>query len=355
MRRIVEGASELLHRDEKDSVSCPICETQHPRQGLEEVLQQTIGKLSGSKTSALDQLTSQLEQAGNLKRRVQSLKSALTELEQKANTIKTRIDSDDMKELPKKIEECSDREASIQEQIDGGEERLDKMERRLSNLREEDRFHDIRKRLASRKKSKDQFERVERAYNDFVTFGGSVRAIREAVGICLKERLEKDIPQVSDDLSKVFASLTRHSWYDRLTIDRNRLPKQFELQVASSRDPSGRGHPTDVLNGQAESALKLVPYFAFSQADDAPTEVYLVLLDDPTRAFDEEHIETLVERLAELGKHVQLVVASHETMRFRSLLLKNFKPTDYIVVESDQWTHSDGPQLKIKRDESCQT
>ena len=355
MRRIVEGASELLHRDEKDSVSCPVCETPHSRQGLEEVLQQTIGKLSGPKTPALDQLTSQLERAENLKRRVQSLKSALTELEQKANSIKTSIDPDDMKELPKKIEECSDREASIQEQIDGGEERLDKMERRLSNLREEDRFHDIQKRLRSIKKSRKRFERVEKAHDDLVAFGKSVLSIRDAVEICLKEQLEKDIPQVSDNLSKVFASLTHNSRYDRLIIDKNKLPK-LELQVASSRDPSVPGHPpTEVLNGQAESALNLVPYFAFSQVDDAPTEVYLVLLDDPTRAFDEEHIETLVERLAELGKHVQLVVASHETSRFRSLLPKNFQPADYVIVEPNGWTYSDGPQLNIERHGPCKT
>ena len=113
--------------------------------------------------------------------------------------------------------------------------------------------------------------------------------------------------------------------------------------------------PAEVLNGQAESALNLVPYFTFSQADDALTQVYLVLLDDPTRAFDEEHIKILVERLAELGKHVQLVVASHETSHFRSLLPEKFKSDSYIVVEPIGWTPAGGPQLNIERHESCQT
>jgi len=259
-----------------------------------------------------------------------------------------------VEELSKRIKQCSDHEDSIQEQIDGDEDRLDKIGRRLSNLREEDRFHDIQERLTSIKQSRERFKDVEKAYDDLVAFGESVRLIRKAVEICLKERLENDIPQVSDNLSKVFESLTHHSRYDRLTIDKNKLPK-LELQVASSHDPSVPGHPTTILNGQAESALNLVPYFAFSQADDAPTEVYLVLLDDPTRAFDEEHTEILVGRLAELGNHVQLVVASHETSRFRSLLPGKFPPASYIVVGPNQWTYSDGPQLKIERDESCQT
>ena len=354
-RRIVETARELLRRDDENSVSCPVCETEHPRQDLEEALQRTIDKLSHATTSStLEQLQSQLEQAEKLEREARSLKSDLDKLEQEAHTVMKRIDPDDAKDFTKRIKQCLDREVFIQEQIDGREGRLGEMERRLPKLREEAIFHDIRKQLTGIKQSRSRFERVEKAYEDLVVFGESVRSIRRAVEICLKERLENDIPGVSESLSKVFASLTHHPWYDRLTIVEDKLPK-LELQVASSHDPSGRGHPTTVLNGQSESALELVPYFAFSQADDAPTEVYLVLLDDPTRAFDEEHIEILIERLAEWGKHVQLVVASQETSRFRSLLPEKFQLASYVVVEPNQWTHSGGPQLKIERNEPCKT
>ena len=353
-RRIAETASDLLHRDEENSVSCPVCETTHFRKDLEVILRQIIDKPSGATTSELNQLEARLKRAENLELEAQSLKSDVDKLEQRAETIKAHIDPEDVEELPKRIKQCSDREASIQEQIDGREDRLDEMERRLSNLREEDRFHDIQKRLTSIKQSRKRFEGVEKACDDLVAFGESVRAIREAVKICLKERLENDIPRVSEGLSKVFASLTHHPWYDRLTIARDKLPK-LELQVASSHDPSGRGHPTGVLNGQSESALALVPYFAFSQADDTPTEVYLVLLDDPTRAFDEEHTGILVEQLAELGRNVQLIVASQETARFRELLPKNFESDDYVIVEPNQWTYSDGPRLKIERNEPCKT
>ena len=159
--------------------------------------------------------------------------------------------------------------------------------------------------------------------------------------------LEAAIPTVSEQLSQVFAALTHHPWYDRLTIDHDLLPK-LELRVSSSLDPSGRGHSPEVLNGQAESALALVPYFAFSQEDDAPTEVYLVLLDDPTRAYDEDHIDTLVERLAELGHYVQLMVASQESSRFRALLPKYFSPADYMIVEPARWSHDAGPELSFE-------
>ena len=169
-------------------------------------------------------------------REAQSLKSDLDKLEQEADTARMSIDLDDTKELPESIKRCLDREASIKEQLDGREERLNKIERQLSDLRAEERFHDIQKQLKSIKQSRSRFDRVEEAYNDLVAFGGSVRAIRQAVEICLKEQLEKDIPQVSDNLSKVFASLTHHPWYDRLTIVKDKLPK-LELRVASQEGP----------------------------------------------------------------------------------------------------------------------
>ena len=354
MRAIVENAGELLHRDEGNLVSCPVCEVTHSRQDLEGMLQQALGKLSGATTSTLGQLEAQLERAKNLQREVQSLKSKLAELEQEADTAGKSIDLDDTKELPEMINRCSEHEASIKEQLDGREDRLNEIKRRLSNLRDEEQFHNIQRQLTRVRKSRKQFEDVKKAYGDLVAFGKSVGAIRKAVEICLNKRLEKNIPQVSDSLSKVFASLTRHPWYDRLTI-RVKDKLQLELQVASSQEPSNQGHPAAVLNGQAESALALVPYFAFSQTDDTPTEVYLVLLDDPTRAFDEEHIKILVERLDELGNHVQLVVASQETSRFRELLPENFQQDGYVVVEPSGWTYSDGPQLNIERHGPCKT
>ena len=360
MRRIIEDARDLLRRDEEDSVSCPVCATKHSRQYLEGMLQQAIGDLSGATTtSTLDQLEAQLGRAKNLEREVQSLRSKLIELRQEADTARTSIDLDDTTELPERIKRCSELEASIKEQLGGHEDNLKEIERRLSNLRDEERFHEIQRQLTRIEQSSKRFEDVKKAYDDLVAFGESVGSIRDAGELCFNERLEKDIPQVSDNLSKVFASLTHHPWYDRLTIVvkdvvKDESPK-LELQVASSHDSSGREDPTAVLNGQAESALALVPYFAFSQTDDIPTEVYLVLLDDPTRAFDEEHTEILVERLAELGSHVQLVVASQETGRFRKLLPKKFQQDNYVVVEPGGWTHSDGPQLNIEHHGPCKT
>ena len=181
-------------------------------------------------------------------------------------------------------------------------------------------------------------------FENMVRVGESLRDIRDLVESTLEEDLRKKVPRVAEELTTVFSALTKHPHYDRLVIDNEQLPR-LQLRVASSNDISGQPHPVGVLNGQAQSALELVPYFALSQAEESPTEVYLVLLDDPTRAFDREHIRILVERLADLGKHVQVVVGTQETEAFRELLPGCFERESYVVVEPKNWSYADGPEL----------
>ncbi len=353
---IVQNAIPLIQRYKGDSVSCPICDKEHDRHDLEAELQQFVEKSSDGSVASPIKIENRLKEAENLALELQELKNNLEDLASSVKDERTRINAVDEKGLPDqvsltdiqaKIEQLCSLETSIKGQIDNQNSWNTTMRAKLSKIREEERFHHIQKDLVDLAPSRNQLVKVVAAYQDLVSFGETVLTIKDEIKTCLNEQLENDIPAVSENLSKVFSALTHHSWYDRLTIAKDSLPK-LELQVTSSSDPSGRGYSTEVLNGQAESALALVPYFAFSQTDDAPTEVYLVLLDDPTRAYDKEHIEILVERLADLGQHVQLMVASQESDRFRAMLPKYFERDDYHIVEPARWSYDAGPELLIE-------
>ena len=358
--RIAQDAISLIHRVQVESISCPICDNEHDRNNLELTLKRIVDQLSDGRTANSSELEGRLKEAEGLAQELQGLKSELVNLAQSVSEARTLVDEDEENGLLDQVSEgdlqlilqlsierqCG-QETSIQEQIDDQKGWTATTQASLSKLREEERFHRTQKDLVDLGPSRNQLARVEAAYQDLVSFGETVGKIRDAVKTCLNARLEEDIPAVSENLSQVFAALTRHSWYDKLMIAKDSLPK-LELQVTSSSDPSGRGHSSEVLNGQAESALALVPYFAFSQADDAPTEVYLVLLDDPTRSYDEDHIDILVERLADLGQHVQIMVASQESNQFRAMLPKYFERSDYLIVEPTLWSHDGGPKLSIE-------
>lgn len=354
-RQIIGASVSLLDREENERTLCPICETEHNRHDLKFLLHHTANHLEGDTSADLSRLESQIQEADSNEGLCRVLTGMIEDQQRKANEVLTDIDADDAKELPAPITTAGviaiinrvmERERSVDQQINSQETWFDEKNAQLSRLWEEHRFQQLQRRLRELRTSKNRFNRVEVAYGDLVVFGESVRAIHQEIGNCLTDMIAKDIPVVSERLSQVFVGLTEHPWWDRLTIAKGTLPK-LELRVASSQDSARGEHPTGVLNGQSESALALVPYFTFSQADDAPTEVYLVMLDDPTRAFDESHTAILVERLADLGHNVQLMVASHDTARFRELLPEHFDSGSYITVEPTNWTYNDGPELVV--------
>ena len=356
-RKIVDEAVSLVSRDDNDIAVCPVCEAKHNREDLTARLGRISSELPEG-DATLSQLQRRLSQAEELTGQIQHIAGELNRLAEAARDAYGCISEEDYEALPEPISvpqieavkaRIIERKTSLEAQIRDQNGWFSDITLKLANLKQEERLHRINKELSERRRSNQRLVRVKEAHGDLISFGESVRAISRAVETHIDERLVAGIPVVSDNLSKAFAALACHPWYDRLVIAKNVLTR-LQLRAASSQDPLASEEPIGVLNGQAERAAELAPYFAFSQNEDVPTEVYLVMLDDPTRAFDEAHTRVLVQRLAELGQNVQLIVASQETTRFRELLPENFTPASYVIVEPTQWSRASGPQLLIERE-----
>lgn len=354
---LASTAMELLRREvESDSVSCPICGKGHDRDGLESMLEERCRKSRNKELDGLREAERVLGEAEAQASAVSEYEGVEADLRAKVASALMTIDglSDrnvrdlDNASLEHEIAAVSDQIASIEVQVNNHQEWLNGIERDLAVLRVEARYHDLQKSLRDLRAIEADFGHADAVFEQLVRFGQSVREIGDAVSSTLTEELRVRTPPVADGLSQVFAALTRHPHFDRLTFDEARLPT-LEMRVSSSGSPSAT-HPTGVLNGQAQSALDLVPYFALGGAKETPTEVYLVLLDDPTRAFDKEHIAILIDRLADLGQRVQIVVASQETETFRELLPHSFDKEDYVVIEPRNWSFEGGPMLDIEHE-----
>ena len=353
-RRLGEVAAELMdYNEEVGMTPCPICGTDHERNELGDLIaalsqadgEQTVSDLRETE----DQLKASLEADG----RVCQLREELQAYEDDLNKVVAASEDAKLTEavsggnVGDYLEFVKHQKVSIEKQINGFEDWLKGVQAGVAKLHDEARFQGIQQNLRSLKAVDEEMQRAERSFEHFVEFGESVRGILDSVKSTLTQELREKVPVVANELTAVFCALTKHDYFDRLAFDDEKLPK-LELLVASSTDPSGTLHPTSVLNGQAESALALVPHFALSKAEQGPTAVHLVLLDDPTRAFDREHIQILVDRLADLGKRVQVVVATQETETFRELLPKCFERESYVVVESQAWSPIDGPSLVVE-------
>lgn len=355
-RQVLEYASSLVNRVQDDDLRCPVCDIEHRRSDLEQILGNRLSETSGDLSAGLATLQANLKQVEELESVSLQLARELDALDKRYSAAKDEVASSGQDELTESVDvadvealvrHLSERRVSIAQQVENQESWYNGIKAQLDKLKEEERFHQIQKEIARLEGDEARFERVKRAYQDLVSFGESLRTIQGAVETTLKERLAADTPVVSRNLSRVFSALTHHNWYDQLVIAKDELPK-LELKVSSSQDPLEVEDPIEVLNGQAERAVELAPYFAFGQEEEAPTEVYLVMLDDPTQAFDEQHTEILVECLAELGRNVQLIVASQETARFREMLPKSFAKGSYVIVEPTNWSRTAGPELAVE-------
>jgi len=355
-RQVLEDVSSLVSRVQGDDVNCPVCETEHPRSALEEMLGNRLSKPPGNISAELATLQGNLKQVEELENVSLRLARELDELDKESSVARAEVDSagqdgiTDLTDVEALASRLSERRAVVGKQIEDQERWLEETNAQLDKLKEEERFHQLQKELVRLEGSKSRFERVGRAYRqDLISFGLSLRTIQRGVETTLKERLVAETPVVSRKLSQVFSALTHNPWYDQLVIARDGLPK-LELKVSSSQDSLGIEVPIEaVLNGQSVSAVQLAPHFAFGQEEEAPTEMHLVMLDDPTRAFDERHTEILVECLGELGRNVQLIVATQEIARFREAIPKSFAKGSYVIVEPTNWSREAGPELAVER------
>ncbi|MFB0557297.1 MAG: hypothetical protein ACETVW_05525 [Dehalococcoidia bacterium] len=218
--------------------------------------------------------------------------------------------------------------------------------RKLDGFKDEVRFHGLQEQLLALQKQKQQVKQVEDELKSLTLFGDSVRGISEVLKAALNNTLKSALPGINKKLTEAFKTLTDHPAYSIVFIDETILPK-LELRVGSDDAPLPGWVPSQVLNGQALSALELVPYFAFSELTDLLFEVYLLLLDDPTQSFDARHIEILIAKLAELGKRIQLIVASHEVDHFSGLLPQYFEAGSYEIIRTTGFSRQNGPTLEI--------
>ena len=354
--RLGEIAAELLDRTEGNGLLlCPICETERERDDFVSAISAMVDVENEEDDSGLRAIETQWNNAQEIETQVRGLSHDIEQLESDLTVLVTPEEEVELTEaihggrVAEYIGAAERQRLSVVKQVDGFENWFGGVRAQVSKLHEEANYHQLQRDLSSLRAIDADMKRVQRAFDQMVQFGESVRDIHHSVKRTLTKELGKKAPRVAEDLTRVFSALTRHPHFDRLVIDKQKLP-DLELGVASSNDSLGTPHPIGVLNGQAQSALALVPYFALSQAAEAPIEVYLVLLDDPTRAFDRDHIQILIERLADLGQRVQIVVATQEQEVFLDLLPTSFGRESYVVVEPKNWSYSGGPELVTEYD-----
>jgi predicted ATP-dependent endonuclease of OLD family len=283
------------------------------------------GSAKEQRSNALAQIYSLLEVSESSELNEQDIESRLTALESSVETLKNSLSS--------------------------AESLSSQWRKRIEDLRTELRFHKYREQQQNLQwRLTLGLQPVRQDFQGLVDLEESVRKIKEVLVQVFNEVMDRALPPLSSMMTEVYCRLTGQPSFEKVQIQRvdGLVGQSLQVRVGSDRIPGQLFNPEDVLNGQAISALQLVPYFVFSQFQAETLELDLLLIDDPSQSFDTSHVELLLQELATAGSHAQLIVATHEEERFGPQLGRYFPKDTYELIQFKEFDPDKGPSFAIE-------
>lgn len=337
---------------------CPTCEG-------DILLDNLKSQLKGSEVAGDSNETEILEQRDRLRERISEARYLSGQIEKIDKDIAQH--SDDLSELleqaaeshnlpsppsieslAKYVEQAREGHEDLRNALDSRSEARKAWESHIDNARQELQFHQLRVLKEQLQRLYDvRYVALHSRLKGLADLRDVAEEIRSLLNSQLQVRLESDLPPVAQEMTDVYHRLTGSPTFDSIHIRRGVKEDgsmTLDLRVSSSRGRGTWGVEQGILNGQALNAIQLVPYFVFSRYQEAPL-LDLLLLDDPTQAFDTDKINLLLSELANAASHATLFLATHEEDRFLPVLKDFFGPSDvraYRAVRIDE----EGPHLE---------
>ena len=336
---IVQATLRFLNALENDVSTghCPACDAAIEADKLKSRIEGT--RIAGDNQSnevsmQREKLKDQISRSKRLEDEISDIESGITENQASLNEILDEAMHEfelsaipSLEALTGHIEELRNACDDLQSAVESESESNNVWSSRIENLRQELRFQGFRSLKARLQTLYDgRFVPLHDSLKDLTDLRDVADETRMLLNSKLHERLEEDLPPVAEEMTEVYLRLTETPTFDSIRIDQGETPDggtTLDLRVSSSRGPGTWGVEHGVLNGQALNAIQLVPYFVFSRYQEEPL-LDLLLLDDPTQAFDTKKIELLLGELHKAASHATLFVATHEAERFIPIIQELF-------------------------------
>lgn len=344
-----------------DSVDCHVCPACHSAIQADNLKSQLEHSAASFDTCVTESQVQQ-EQLRNLINDVKQLMAETSKVEFEIERSKSELNNifhratellsiprpAGIEELQKYLDKHREDSQVSQGEIESQKEMLSLWRSQISDLHDELRFHELRS-------TKGRLQRLhELRYvplHDELLELAHLRDIadntRSQLNSLLLKKLNEDLPPVETEMTNVYRRLTGNPIFDSITIRPCSSADDsmtLDLWLSSSRGPGSWRVRQEILNGQAHNALQLVPYFVFSRYQEGPL-LDLLLLDDPTQAFDTDRTNLLLTELASVTSHATLVLATHEEERFLPILKQLFPPDDLMLYRAVK-LNEDGPHFE---------
>jgi wobble nucleotide-excising tRNase len=190
-------------------------------------------------------------------------------------------------------------------------------------------------------KLSEGWHKVEEQIAKFGDLLRSIKNIEDALGNTYLKMFNEYLTPVEQNIQEAYGILTGQISYPDIRV-LVKSPEEIEMEVGISGRDLWR-KPSEVLNEQAKNAIELVPYFAFSELGMLHHDLDFLLIDDPSRSFDIEHLESLMNMLKSVSKNAQIIVSTQEKEKFEKPVKELF-PTAKIL-EIGRFDPHTGPKI----------
>ena len=340
-----------------ESDVCPACGAGVPFGQLKLDLEEVDSSGDSSTKAFLEQkgqLRERVSRAKDLARRQANIDTEITQCQGRLEGILTQagqrfdLPSPSVELLGERVNDLRNSCQDLQDALGSQNKAKRSWEIRIGNLRREIQFHQLRTRKAHLQRLYDvRYKALHDSLKGLTDLRDVADKMRSLLNSRLQERLQQDLPPLAQEMTEVYLRLTGSPTFDSISIhheENSDGSMTLQLRVSSSRG-SGTWRVEDgILNGQALNAIQLVPYFVFSRYQEDPL-LDLLLLDDPTQAFDTSKIKLLLSELAGAASHATLFVASHEEDRFLPVL-KDFFCVEDVKAYKAVGIGEEGPQFE---------
>jgi DNA repair protein SbcC/Rad50 len=343
---------------------CPVCGDPKEASKLAKLLESKVAK---SQAAEVDRLNGEVERGrdrlGELAELVKGrlkLQEALQEAEEACNDASEAVWRSFGKKGP-----VGDVLAEIAAEHDGLEGRLEILRKagvdREEKLQALDEQADRLRALMRFLKADDNFRRVREKAREGE--GGGAKALEEDKGrlLGLKAQLEAitgtltglasglsegALARSGPDISKTYARLCNHPYYDGLKIEVSQktvqgVPRNTYRIIAFSKD----GQRTSASSRLSTAQMNCVALSVYlSLAKVLSHNLGFVMLDDPSQNLDSEHKTALASVLNDLMPGTQLVIGTHDA-EFDNLLRHTFGSEEIAWFDLG-WAPKDGTVVK---------
>lgn len=342
-----------------ESQKCPVCNTalcaDELMKGLQS-LKSKAGEDAVEVQNRIDNINTLLENVKTIKKAIETMQISIGLRKRSQSSIETELSTllgmqqVTIDALDAKLVELRRSLGDLQNKIQDATAKFVTLCDQLSKFQRAAEYHKLIRylsRLDAYFQSEDHQKALEKI-REFDKYMHSLKNIHLTLENAYVKAFSSYLPILSKEMTKVYCLLTKQKSFDAIRIIEepgnpiNKSKRKMVLQVGSpKRDVWVTPEKADVLNGQALSALNLVPYFAFAQMGMSKHEIDFLLIDDPSQSFDTSHVEYLLDILKPVADSAQVIIATHERDKFQGKVESLFK--NYNIINVNSFNVDSGP------------